>query len=112
MIETLHTIGIKSIFEASDGDEAISICHEKKPDLVFMDIIMPNKDGIAALKEIHQQYPHIKVIMASSTSGQAHLKKSKLLGAYSFIQKPISEITIRDIIYKYFEERFNSPFKV
>ncbi|MCD8510661.1 MAG: response regulator [Bacillus sp. (in: Bacteria)] len=77
MIDTLLTIGVSEIFEASDGDEAISICRDKRPGLVFMDIIMPNKDGIAALKEIQHIDPEIKVVMASSTSGLAHLKKVK-----------------------------------
>ncbi|MDG5786297.1 response regulator [Evansella sp. AB-P1] len=112
MIDTLGTIGITNVYEASNGEEAIFVCREKEPHLVFMDIIMPKKDGIAALKEIHHQFPHVKVVMASSTSGLAHLKKSKLLGAYSFIQKPISEITLMNIINKYLDERSKSRSKV
>ncbi|UCZ54173.1 response regulator [Bacillus shivajii] len=103
-IDSLKTIGINNIYEAKDGKEAVIACLKKKPDIVFLDIIMPNMDGIAALKEIHQLHPQTKVIMASSTTGQAHLKKSRLLGAYSFIQKPISESVIRDIIEKVLHE--------
>ncbi|PYZ94015.1 two-component system response regulator [Salipaludibacillus keqinensis] len=102
--ETLTTIGVEEIIEAKDGEEAVAVCLEKQPDLVFMDIIMPKKDGIAALKEINQQDPMIKVIMASSSSGQSHLRNSLLLGAYKFIQKPISEIVIRDILYNFLDE--------
>lgn len=112
MVDTLLSIGVPIIYEASDGDEAVSICRNKRPGLVFMDIIMPNKDGIAALKEIQQMDPSIKVVMASSTSGLSHLKKSKLLGAYTFIQKPIEEEKIRDIITKYLEEYTDAPYSV
>ncbi|ADU29644.1 response regulator transcription factor [Evansella cellulosilytica] len=110
--DTLKLNGITSIYEACDGEEAIEICHVNQPHLVFMDIIMPKMDGIAALKEIHQRYPSIKVIMASSTSGLAHLKKSKLLGAYTFIQKPISELAIKEVIEKYLDEKSDQTFNV
>lgn len=108
IIKTLKTIGIQHILEAADGKEAVTVCHKKTPNIVFLDIIMPKMDGIAALKEIHQHFPSIKVIMASSSSGQAHLKKSKLLGAYSFIQKPISELVMRDLIKKILNEKDRS----
>ncbi|MBU9720834.1 MULTISPECIES: response regulator [Bacillaceae] len=100
MVDCLKKIGITDISEAKDGVEAVDICHAVRPNLVFMDIIMPKKDGIAALKEIHQAYPEIKIIMASSTSGQAHLKNSIHLGAYGFIQKPIEESILKEIIKK------------
>ncbi|MCE7793614.1 response regulator [Salipaludibacillus sp. CUR1] len=110
--ETLASIGVQTIIEAKDGSEAVSLCRELNPDLVFMDIIMPNKDGIAALKEIVQINPGIKVIMTSSCSQQSHLRKALYLGAYTFIQKPISEIVIRDILYKYLDENTKTTTKV
>ncbi|WP_280768756.1 response regulator [Salipaludibacillus daqingensis] len=112
MNEVLRSIGVKNILEAKDGEEAVKICVEKEPQLVFMDIIMPNKDGIAALKQIKQKTPHIKVIMASSSSGHSHLRKSLLLGAHTFIKKPISEVVIRDIIYNHLDEQSKSSTKV
>ncbi|MFA9557544.1 response regulator transcription factor [Evansella sp. AB-rgal1] len=111
-IRLLQLLGIRNIVEAKDGEEAILLCHETKPHLVFMDIIMPKKDGIAALKEIHQHYPDIRVVMASSTSGLAHLKKSKRLGAYTFIQKPLGELEVKNIIQKYLDEQTNTHTKV
>ncbi|MBU9713159.1 response regulator [Evansella tamaricis] len=112
MIEALHHIGIKTVLEACDGFEAVEMCHVNQPNIIFMDIIMPNKDGISALKEIHQIYPDIKVVMASSTSGQAHLKKSVHLGAFGFIRKPIDETTLRNIIDKYYNELTDSTSNV
>ncbi|SDZ18519.1 two-component system, chemotaxis family, response regulator CheY [Evansella caseinilytica] len=109
MIKTLKSVGIATFYEAADGEEAVQICYDKKPNLVFMDIIMPKKDGIAALKEITQNYPSIKVIIASSTTGHAHLKKALLLGAYAVVQKPVDEKTARDILKKYRDERSDSP---
>ncbi len=112
MIEILTTIGVHNIIEAKDGQEAVTICSEMQPNLVFMGIIMPKKDGIAALKQIKQKNPQIKVVMTSSSSGHHHLRKSLLLGAHTFIQKPVSEVVIRDIIYNYLNEQSISSTKV
>ncbi|WP_416149079.1 response regulator [Salipaludibacillus sp. HK11] len=105
MIEVLTLIGVENILEAYDGEQAVIICKKQKPDLVFMDIIMPKKDGIAALKQITQSNSTIKVVMASSSSSHSHLKKSLQLGAYTFIQKPISEKVILNIIQNLIEKR-------
>lgn len=105
LIHALEKLGVKNFYEASNGEEALDVCEKHLPDLVFMDIIMPKKDGVAALKEIHQKFPHIKVVLSSSSKGQAHLKNTKLLGAYSFIQKPVDENKLNDIITRFLNEK-------
>ncbi|WP_096439906.1 response regulator transcription factor [Alteribacter populi] len=98
--ETVELIGALEIFEAKDGQEAVESFRLHRPQIVIMDIIMPVKDGIQALKEISKSDSGVKVIMASSAGTHSHLKKTILLGAFATIQKPISEVVIRDIIYK------------
>lgn len=108
MSRIFRKLGVTSIYEAADGEEAIEVCEKYTPNLVFLDIIMPRKDGIAALKEIHGRFPHIKVVISSSSTGQSHLKNTKLLGAYAFIQKPIDEKQLSEILTKYLNENKKS----
>lgn len=100
----LTEVGIEQIFEAENGQYAVDFCKENKPDLIFMDIVMPDKDGIAALTEIKEINSDIKVVMASSAGTQSHLKKAVQLGAYDFIQKPIDQNAISQLIEKILNE--------
>lgn len=92
------------IFEAENGLVAVEVVKEKRPDLVFMDIVMPGKDGIEALEEIMAYNPETKVVMASSAGTKEHLKKALEKGAYDFIQKPISLEAITNLIEKVLKE--------
>ena len=73
------------ISEAADGVETIDQYNKIHPDLILLDIVMPNKDGISVLKEIG----HEAVIMIVSSVGQEEvIKQAKELGAKAFINKP------------------------
>ncbi|KZL90354.1 response regulator [Clostridium magnum] len=89
---TLKTIleknGFEVIGEAENGAVGIEKYKELKPDLVTMDITMPEMDGIEALKEIKNIDPKSKVIMISAVGQEANVRKSIVLGAKSFIVKP------------------------
>jgi two-component system, chemotaxis family, chemotaxis protein CheY len=93
------------IVEAKDGQMAVDMYVEHKPDLIFMDIVMPVKGGIEAVKEIKLINPDVKVVMASSTGTQANLRKAIEAGAYEFIQKPWEQSTIESIMGKLLSER-------
>lgn len=92
-----------NIFEASDGEEAVFLYKENNPDLVFMDIIMPKKEGVAALEEIMEINSSAKVIMASSVGTQAYLTKAIELGANSFLQKPIEPSQVVKVVLSVLE---------
>jgi two-component system chemotaxis response regulator CheY len=94
----------KDIFEAENGEKAIELVKLEQPDIVFLDIVMPDKDGIEALKEIKEFNPEIKVVMASSAGTQSHLRKAIELGAYDFIQKPVTLEAVANIIEKIIKE--------
>ena len=94
----------KTIFEAENGNIAIEMVKQENPDLVFLDIVMPDKDGIETLNEIKEYNPAIKVVMASSAGTQGHLRKALELGAYDFIQKPVSIDAVAAIIEKIIKE--------
>ena len=88
---SISGFGVKAVYEAADGEEAVSKYKEFKPDVVFMDIIMPKVTGIEALKQIIAEDPDAKVIMASSVGTQSHLKDALKSGAVDFLQKPIAD---------------------
>ena len=98
--EVLASMGCTNIINASNGQDAVNMYKEHNPDLVFMDIIMPVKSGIEALKEITNFNPNAKVVIASSAVTQNYLKLAIKAGAYDFLQKPISEDYLKKIIDK------------
>lgn len=106
--DVLFSMGIKQLSEADNGQHAIDIYKEKKPDLVFMDITMPVKSGIEALSEIMTYDSKAKVIIASSIGTNNKLKDAIKLGAYDFMQKPINEEQLRKIIINYIDKINNN----
>ena len=103
MREMLIKNEIKEIYEAIDGEDAVIKYADKTPDVVFMDIVMPKKTGVEALKDIKSLNPNAKVIMASSIGTQGNLKEAIDNGAYDFIQKPISEEILMKVLNKIIE---------
>ncbi|QHQ62754.1 response regulator [Anaerocolumna sedimenticola] len=77
--------------EAGNGLEAVSKYKELKPDIVTMDITMPEMDGIEALKLIMQYDSKAKIIMVSAMGQETLVKQSILNGAKTFIIKPFKE---------------------
>ncbi len=86
----LADLGYKDVYEASNGVEAVTLYKEHNPDGVFLDIVMPGKDGIEVVKDIMAYDPDAKIIMVSSVGTQTNLKAALEMGACDFIQKPAS----------------------
>lgn len=102
MASVLNALGCKNVKEVSNGQAAVDSCKENKHDLVFLDIIMPVKDGITATKEIKEISPDTKVIICSSVGTQTHLREAIKAGAKDFIQKPIDSAMVKQIIDRVF----------
>ena len=86
--KTLTEGGFTEIVEADDGFTACDQYFAEHPDLVIMDITMPNKSGIEALQEIRQQDPDAKVIMCSAMGQESMVVEAIKLGALDFVVKP------------------------
>lgn len=79
------------IKDAFNGNEAIEISRDFQPDLVLLDVVMPEKDGIETLKILKEENPHIQVLMVSSLGTEDKVTEALKLGASAFIQKPFDE---------------------
>jgi two-component system, NtrC family, nitrogen regulation response regulator NtrX len=75
---------------AADGVDALALCVRELPGLVLLDIWMPRMDGIETLKRLKELYPSLNVIMMSGHGTIETAVKSTKLGAYDFIEKPLS----------------------
>ena len=86
--------------EAENGAKALEKYNEVKPDLVLMDITMPEVDGIQALKNIKAADPNAKVIMCSAMGQQALVIESIQAGAEDFIVKPFQPDRVLEAVKK------------
>lgn len=94
----LTSLGCTEVYEVANGQDAVDKCKEIKPDIAFLDIIMPVKDGITATKEIKEESPDTKIIICSSVGTQTHLREAIKAGAKDFIQKPVTPETVNQIL--------------
>ncbi|MDI9390667.1 MAG: response regulator [Synergistota bacterium] len=92
--------GFEIAGEATNGAEAIRLYQELKPDLVTMDITMPEVDGIAAVKEIKKIDPNAKVVMVSAMGQQAMVIEAIQAGASDFIVKPFQPDRVLEALKK------------
>jgi two-component system chemotaxis response regulator CheY len=87
----LEKNGYSVVGEAENGLVAIEKYTLLKPDIVTLDITMPEMDGLQALKEIMKTDPKAKVVMVTALGQEAHVREAVLMGATSFVVKPINE---------------------
>ena len=94
----LNSLGFSNIREVSNGQAAVDAVKDEPTDIVFLDIIMPVKDGISATKEIKEISPNTAVIICSSVGTQKHLREAIKAGAKDFIQKPVEATMVKQVI--------------
>jgi pilus assembly protein CpaE len=73
---------------ARSGKEGIQLAHELDPDVILMDINMPDVDGITATEEIRSKSPHIQIVILSVQGDQNYMRRAMLAGARDFLTKP------------------------
>lgn len=86
---------------AESGEELLSKYGEEMPDVVFLDILMPQMNGLDTLRKFMGQYPDAKVVICSSMGGQEEIVKEALaLGAKDIISKPFSVPAVMETLEK------------
>jgi two-component system chemotaxis response regulator CheY len=98
--DILQKNGYEIAGEAANGAEAAAMYNDLKPDVVTMDITMPEMDGITAVKEIKKVDPKARIIMCSAMGQQAMVLDAIQAGAYDFVVKPFQEERVIDAVKK------------
>jgi NarL family two-component system response regulator LiaR len=81
---------LELVGEARNGLEALNLCHKKKPDVILMDLMMPEMDGIAATRAILADYPDIKIIAMTSFEEEQLVQGVLAAGAISYLIKNVT----------------------
>ena len=86
---------IEIVGNANSGRQAIALSQELKPDVIIMDINMPDMDGITATEEIRRKIPYVQIVILSVQGDQSYMRRAMLAGARDFLTKPpsIDELT-------------------
>ncbi|MBD7936617.1 MULTISPECIES: response regulator [Cytobacillus] len=84
--------------EAENGKQAIALYEELTPDLVTMDITMPEMSGLEAMRKIKAEYPTARIVMCSAMGQQKMVVEAIEAGAKDFIIKPFDEVRVIDAV--------------
>ncbi|WP_097025907.1 response regulator [Clostridium peptidivorans] len=98
--DILEKNGFEVIGEANNGIKAVELYKKERPDVVTMDITMPDMDGIQAVKEIKSMDPDAKIIMCSAMGQQGMVMDAIKAGAKDFIVKPFQADRVLEAIKK------------
>jgi two-component system, chemotaxis family, chemotaxis protein CheY len=98
MTTLIHAEGYLRVDQARDGSEALKKVLLQNPAIVFLDIEMPNLDGIETLRAIMDYGTNIQVVMVSSLPSASRVEAAKKGGAVGFLVKPVSQKRVGDAI--------------
>lgn len=90
--------GYDVVGEADNGKEAVRLYNELKPEVVTLDISMPEMDGIEALKAIRAEHPNARVVMVSAMNQQNQVIDAIRAGAKDFFIKPLQSERVKEAI--------------
>lgn len=90
--------GFDVVGEASDGEEAVQLAASLRPDVILMDVTMPDVDGVEATRRIHQQLPDIRVVMLTMHADQSVIAEALRAGASGYLVKDCSTDEIADAV--------------
>lgn len=98
MVELLFRAGFKEVSEAEGFDQAVETYMEKRPAIVFVDMVLPGRSGVDLTKEILKTDPEAKIIAMSSIMNKSMIKESLEAGAKDFLLKPTNEIALSSVL--------------
>jgi two-component system chemotaxis response regulator CheY len=98
--DILEKSGFRVVGEASNGAQAITMYQDTRPDVVLMDITMPDMDGLTALKKIREIDPAACIIICSALGQQRLIMQAIQLGAKDFIVKPFQPLRVISALKK------------
>ena len=100
--EVVKNAGYEVIGFGSNGQEAVELYDQFNPDLMLLDITMPLKDGLTALKEIKQMHQNARIIMISAMTHDHIVNEAVQYGAIDFIEKPVHDLQVINALERIF----------
>ncbi|EGO65764.1 response regulator [Acetonema longum] len=100
----LKEAGYEIVAEAGDGNQAVQLYQQYKPDLVTMDITMSHLDGIGAAKKIHEIDPSARVVMVTAIGQKQVIEDANQAGASGFIIKPFAPQEVLRVVKSALED--------
>jgi two-component system chemotaxis response regulator CheY len=100
LAEILEQSGFEVVGQAQTGAEAVTQYRELQPDLVTMDIIMPDMGGIDAVREIMKEHPDARILMCSAMGQQALVIEAIQAGARDFVVKPFQPSRVLEAVQR------------
>jgi two-component system chemotaxis response regulator CheY len=94
----LTDAGYEVVGEAANGQQAIELAASTKPDLITLDVILPDNTGLDVLKGIRENDPDVKVVMCSAVGQEVIVNEALESGASAYIVKPFSEEKVLEIV--------------
>jgi len=90
LMDILTEAGFSDFLEAENGNQALELIEKESPDLVLLDIIMPELEGIGVLSKLKELGNTTKVIVVSAVGQDAMIEEAKNLGAFGYVVKPFA----------------------
>jgi len=100
LVKILESAPVDVVAEADDVDSAVELCRREKPDILFLDVVMPGGSGVDVLAALHDMIPGIRVLMVTSIDERDTITACRNLGAVGYILKPYS----RDKVLAYVQQ--------
>ncbi|MEJ8802461.1 response regulator [Pontibacter sp. H249] len=101
----LTDAGYEVVGEAPNGQTALELAKETNPDLITLDVILPDNTGLDVLKGIKKDQPDMKVVIVSAVGQEVIVNEALEYGALSYIVKPFSEEKVLEVVSKALEEK-------
>ncbi len=98
--DLLEDAGHRVVGEGSDGDQLVALYETHRPDLVTLDLVMPNVGGLEALEALLGAHPAATVIVCSSVSDERSILEAIGLGARDYVLKPVQPAKLLDAVAK------------
>jgi two-component system chemotaxis response regulator CheY len=106
----LNTLGYRVIQTAANGKEAVAAYKICKPDVVTMDVTMPEMDGIEATRAIISEFPHAKIVMVTSHGQEQMVLDALKAGAKGYVLKPFQQQKVYEVIQKACKRKIELKF--
>lgn len=96
----LNELGCSVIGEARTGTEGLQMIKSLKPDLVFMDLVLPEKNGVEVTLEAKEFKPQLPIVAMSTTEDESIKRQALQAGCFDFLEKPFNQDSVGDVLEK------------